>query len=85
MGFLVSKRITSIMFLILPAEAVLRVVNVSPEEIGISKKEATMMMITTISQTVEPVGGPPTQTTGYQEEKQAATPPHRVLLQLGPN
>ena len=42
-----------------------------------------MMMITTISQTVEPVGGPPTQTTGYQEEKQADTPAHRVVHQLG--
>ena len=78
MGFLVSKRITSIMFLILPAEAVLRVVNVSPEEIVISKKEATMMMITTISQTVEPVGRPPTQTTSYQEETQGGTRTHLV-------
>ena len=77
MGFLVSQRITSIMFLVLPAEAVLRVVNISSEEIVISKKEATVMMITTVSQTVEPVGRPPTQNTGYQEEKQADTRAHR--------
>ena len=37
-----------------------------------------MMMITTISQTVEPVGRPPTQTTSYQEEKQASTGTHGV-------
>ena len=78
MGFLVSERITSSMFLILSAEAVLGVVDVSPEEIVISKKEATVMMITTISETVEPVGGPTTETTGYQQEKQAGTRAHRV-------
>ena len=56
MGLLVCKRMTSIMFLVLPAEAVLGVVDVSPEEIVISQQEATVMMITSISQTVEPVG-----------------------------
>ena len=66
------------MFLVLPAEAVLRVVNVSLEEIVISQQEATMMMITSIGQTVEPVGGPPTQTTSYQEETQAGTRAHPV-------
>ena len=67
------------MLLILSAEAVLGVVDVSPEEIGISKKEATVVMITTVSQTVEPVGGPPTETTSYQQEQQADTRgAHRV-------
>ena len=76
MGLLVCKRMTSIMFLVLPAEAVLGVVDVSPEEIVISQQEATVMMITSISQTVEPVSGPPTQTTTYQEETQAGTRAH---------
>ena len=77
MGFLVSQRFASIIFLVLPAEAVLGVVDISPEEIVISKKEAAVMMITTVSQTVEPVGWPPTQRTGYQEEKQTGTRAHR--------
>ena len=36
-------------------------------------------MITTVSETVEPVGGPPTETTSYQQEQQADTRgTHRV-------
>ena len=57
MCLLLLKRL-SLEVLISPTEAVLRVVDVPPEEVVIPPEEAPVMMVPALSQAVEPVGRP---------------------------
>ena len=70
MCLLLLKRL-SFEVLISPAEAVLRVVDVPPEEVVVPPQEAPVVVVTSPGQAVEHVGGPPRPGRGQQDEEEA--------------